>query len=1104
MLPPGALTGLSRPSRHSVVTGLWLPEAMDVWILGPLEVHDRQRTVAVAGAKQRLLLALLIAERGRRVSRDLLTEALWPDRPPGDAVHALDVQISRLRKAIGPGRVVTQDGGYRLDLAGAALDVDRFMALVADAGNRPPSEAAPLLREALGLWRGPPFGELGQEELLRARALALEDRRVEALEALFEAELALGHDAAIMPELEALAAEDPLRERPHEQLMLALYRSGRQADSLRVYDDLRHRLSEELGIGPGESVRGLHEAILRQDRSLERPRMGPPGETPTAVGPRRVLLGRTLIGASVAAALSVVAVVLATGGSSKPAPDALLSVPVAEKRLAFIDLRRGRVLASLPIADALDEGNATLAQGRDADWLIGGNGELLQIDPRRRRVTRSIGLGFPPGGIALGLGSVWVVAKDRPILLRLDPVYGVVERKYRLPTAGVNRPDFFSDVEIAAGSVWVAQGEERVIRINPRSGRTLAGIRAPGAASLAGRGDSVWVAGGSRGVLYRIDPAENAVVTRVPLDPNVCCVAIGGGYVWAMNYRVWKLSSDGHVVSSVPIDGDGANLDWTGDEMWVSEGASGQETRIQPQDDSTRTLRTGGLALQTVVRGDVATVVVGEAPPDLLAGVSGPVARIELGFDWLQPDDPALSSPSAAPFWREQLLDATCARLLTLRSAPPPLGWRAVPEIADLPTSVDGRTWTFRVRPGFRFSPPSNAPVTAASMRHTIERALSPQMGLPAPAPTVLGDVVGLAAFRSGRARHIRGLRGRGDRLVIRLSAPAYDLAARMTSRAFCAVPNGTPPSATRFVETPIPSAGPYYLAAHYGGLAALLRRNPSYHGPRPRHFAAFLYEEAVQLPAGADRVARARADLVAGSGDALRPSSSVARLFGSRASGRGPRWSRRTLAATHLLRLRTRTGPLADARLRRVVALALDRRAMAALFDDEPTAHALPAGVAGSVAVPVPRPDPGRARALVGRRAVTLTFAGCRAGPACHSLGLLLRTSLRRVGITLQLRPAARHADVTFQRANMATPDPLGFLAAVGAPRPPFPRPGPARVAALASRRDELLTRNGNTFAFGTPTLGELASARLGCGAQLPLSFGDDLTALCPRGSGL
>ena len=1068
---------------------------MEFRILGALEVLDGQRPVTVAGGKQRLLLAMLLAGGGGRVSRDVLSDALWPDRAAGDSAHALDLQISRLRRVVGPDRLVTHDGGYSLEVSGSEVDADRFGALVAEAGGRPPSEAATRLRAALALWRGPPFGTLGDEQPLRAPARVLEDRRVEALEALFDAELALGCDATIVRELEALVAERPLRERPCEQLMLALYRCSRQADALRVYDDLRRRLAEELGIGPGENARRLHEAIVRQDPALRRP-----GPTPIADRRRR---RPALIAASAAAVLLLVGIALTAGGDGSQSATARASwrVPVSPQSLAFIDLRNGRVLAAAPIGPELTDGNASLAQGRGVDWVATGSGALLQVDSRRHRIARSISLGVPPAAIVVGLGSVWVLAADRPLLLRIDPVYGAVERRYRLPAPRAGRPDRPSGVAVAAGSVWVAQGEQRVLRIDPRSGRTLARIPAPGATSLAATDEAVWVAGGHRGALYRIDPVTDAVVTRVGLDSYVCCVAVGGGYVWAMNHRVWKLSSEGRVMSSISIDGDGANLAWTGGAIWVSEGRSGQETRIEPSDDSTRTLSTGGLALLTAVHGGVATVVTATAPPDLLAGIDGPVARIELDPDGLQPDDPALASRSAVPLWREQALDATCARLLTLRTAPPPLAWRTAPEVADLPTSPDGRVWTFRVRPGFRFSPPSNAQVTAASMRHTIERALSPRMGSTAPARGVLGDVVGLAAFRSGRARHISGLSAHGDRLAVRLRAPARDLALRMTSRAFCAVPDDTPAGSIHFASTPIPSAGPYYLAAHYGGLAALLRRNPNYDGPRRGRFAAFLYEMAVQLPAGVDRVTLGRADLVAGAGDALGPRSSAARRFGETDRGRQPHWSRPILPATDLLLLRAHAGPLTDGRLRRAVALALDRPAMAALLGDVPTGHALPPRVAGSVAVVAPQHDPARARSLVGRRHVTLVFGGCRARPGCRALGSLIQMSLGRAGIAVQLRPAARDADLTFLAATMATPDPLGFLAALGGPRAPVPRPAPARAAARARRIDTRLTRNGATFPIGTPTIGELASSRLSCRTQRALSFGDDLAALCPAG---
>ena len=1058
-------------------------------ILGALDVLDGPRPATLAGAKQRLLLAVLLAARGRRVSRDVLSDALWPDRPPADSIHALDLQVSRLRRVVGAQRLITQDGGYRLDVSGATVDADRFAALVAESDGCSPAEAVKRLRAALGLWRGPPFGELGGEEPLRAAARELGDARVEALETLFDAELALGHDAAVIREVEALVGQEPLRERPREQLMLALARCGRQADALRVYDDLRRRLSEELGIAPGANARRLHEAIVRGDVAVR----------PAPARRRRRRRG-ALLAAPAAALLVAAGVAIGGGGGDRPAAvGALARVPVPPESLAFIDLRRRRLISSIPIGAYMADEGVSMVQGGDADWISTGGGALLQIDPRRRRIARTTGLGMPASTLAVGLGSVWVAAADRPVLLRIDPVYGSIQRRYRLPAAEAGRPDRLGGLAVAAGSVWVSQGEQRVLRVDPRSGRTLARIRAPGAGSLAATDEAVWVSGGDRGAIYRIDPATDTVVTRVALDPFVCCVALGGGYVWAMNYRVWKLSSDGQVVSSVPIDGDGANLAFTGRALWVAEGVGGRQTRIEPRDDATRTLRTGGLALYTWVRGNVATVMTANAPPNLLAGLRGPVARIELAGDALQPDDPALAPHSPAPSWREQLLDATCARLLTLRRVPPPRAWEPAPEVADLPTSPDGRTWTFRIRPAYRFSPPSNAPVTAASMRATLERALSPQMGSAGTAPRVLRDVAGLAAFRAGRARRVAGLAVHGNRLVIRLRAPVRDLPLRMTSRVFCAVPEGTPASASRFQSTPIPSAGPYYLAAHTGGNAALLRRNPNYDGPRRGKFAAFLYEMAVQPPAAVDRVSRGRADLVTGRGDALGPRSSAARRFGAAQGDHRVHWSRPTLPATDLLRLRTASGPLAAARLRHAVVLALDRDAMAAVLDDVPATHALPPGVAGSLPVTPWRRDVARARALVGRRHVSLVLAGCREPPACPALGSHVRAALRRAGIAVRVRPGARDADLSFRQITMSAPDPLGFLAAAGGPRAPSPRPGPDRAAAMARRIDARLASTHEVFAIGTPAVGELAAARLGCRAQLPLSFGPHLTALCP-----
>jgi DNA-binding SARP family transcriptional activator len=1040
---------------------------MDFRVLGPVEVLDAEAPVPIAGVKQRLLLALLLAEAGRRVSRDSITEALWPDRPPGDAAHALDVQVSRLRKAIGAERVLTSEGGYRIDLGADGLDAQRFDRLV-DEGR---------LEEALALWRGSAFGELGGEPALRAAAGSLEDRRGEARERLLEAKLERGRHEQVLRELEALATAQPLRERAHQQLMVALYRSGRQADALRVYDDLRRRLAEELGIDPGEATRGLHEAIVRQDPSLRgRAR-------PTASGASR----RIALAAVAAAAVVGLLMVVLAGAGEDGAPERqrrITEVPVPEETLAFVDLRKGQLLGEHPIAAELTpEGGSTFAQGRRADWLATASGALLQIDPRRHRVARSISLGFNPAGsgLAVGLGSVWVAARDRPLLVRLDPVYGSVQRRYRLPTAGIAHGDRLSGLTIAAGSVWVTQGQRRLVRLDPRAGRVKALIPAAGAESLAGASGAVWMTGGHTGVVYRVDVLTNRITARVRLDPYVCCVAVGGGFVWAMNHRVWKLSSDGNVISSIPIDGDGANLLWTGGALWASEGVSGRETRIDPADDSTKVLHTGGLSLSTGIRGNVATVVVGRAPPDLLAGVRGPVARIDQDGDPIQPADPALASYGGAPLLREQVLDATCARLMVLRRTA--VGWKAVPELARSASSADGRTWRFPIRPGFRFSPPSNAPVTAGSMRYTIERALSPRMGSGAAAAGLLSDLT--------------GLRTRGASLVVQLRRPAYDLPLRMSSRAFCAVPEGMPPSATRFTTGPIPSAGPYYLSAHYGGTEALVRRNPNYGGERPQRFAAFLYEMAVSEPAGVDRVSRGRAELVVGGGAALAPHGTAARTF-SAGAGAPAVWSQVPLLATHAIGLRTSRGPLADARLRHAVRLALDRALLAKVLGDQPTADLLPTGVPGSVATPVARAQPARARALVGNSQPQLTFGDCHTEARCRPLGELVSTLLARAGIVVRVRPAAREADLTLRAADMTSPNPLDFLAAISGRPTPAAHPAPTQAAELARRWDAKLTAGDELVAFGTPMVGQLISRRVGCRSRLPFSFGYDLAALC------
>jgi DNA-binding SARP family transcriptional activator len=238
-------------------------------ILGPLEVVAEGRALALGGSRQRTLLALLLTRANEVVSADRLIDELWGGRPPKSAANALHYHVSHLRKALAPSEaILTQDPGYVIRVGANELDLLRFERLVDEARHGPPDVAGELLREALALWRGPALADLADEAFAQAEILRLEELRLGALELRFDADLALGRDAELVPELEALVVEHPLRERLRAQLMRALYASGRQADALAVYRETRALLVDELGIEPTPALQELEKAILRQDPAL--------------------------------------------------------------------------------------------------------------------------------------------------------------------------------------------------------------------------------------------------------------------------------------------------------------------------------------------------------------------------------------------------------------------------------------------------------------------------------------------------------------------------------------------------------------------------------------------------------------------------------------------------------------------------------------------------------------------------------------------------------------------------------------------------------------------------------------------------------------------
>jgi DNA-binding SARP family transcriptional activator len=263
---------------------------MEFKVLGPVDVRRDGRALQLPGGKPRALLGFLLLHADEPVSAERLAVALWGEDAPARAARTVQVYVSRLRRALGdPELLTTSRAGYRLRVRPGELDLDRFERLV-EEGRRAladgrTAEAAGLLRDALGLWRGPPLADLAFEPFAAAETARLQEQRMATVEARLEADLAAGRHAELVAELQRLVVEHPLRERLHGQLVLALYRTGRQADALEAYRRARELLVEQLGIEPGSELRALERAVLAHDPGLMLP------VRDTAAAPGRPIAG---------------------------------------------------------------------------------------------------------------------------------------------------------------------------------------------------------------------------------------------------------------------------------------------------------------------------------------------------------------------------------------------------------------------------------------------------------------------------------------------------------------------------------------------------------------------------------------------------------------------------------------------------------------------------------------------------------------------------------------------------------------------------------------------------------------------------------------------
>jgi peptide/nickel transport system substrate-binding protein len=675
------------------------------------------------------------------------------------------------------------------------------------------------------------------------------------------------------------------------------------------------------------------------------------------------------------------------------------------------------------------------------------------------------------------------------LLSRLEPSTGRVVQKID-PNSGP------AGVALGPDAIWVTDTDANtVMRVDPTGLLTPIAV-GHGPSGIAVSGGAVWVADTQDNAVVRVDPATRAVTTTISVGQAPTGVGVGEGAVWVAN------SGDGTV------------------------------TRIDPTTlAATKTIQVGGSPQAISVADGRVWVTVDEQTLGSEASAGG-VARVQSVF---APDfmDPALAFfPNS---W--ELLYATCAKLVNYPDRPGAEGARLVPEVAQaLPAISDrGKTYTFTIRKGFRFSPPFGQPVTAQTFKYTIERSLSPR--LKGSAQGFLTDVVGAKAYAAGEAAHIAGITARGNTLTVRLLAPAPDLPTRLAMPFFCAVPIGTPvdPNGVRT----IPMAGPYFVATYTPGQGVVLERNPNYRGARPHRL------EKIRLTVNVPRK-KTDAAIEAGTVDYGQDGPDPTN-FGKLASRYGPaspaarRGKQRYFVnpQMHLgfLILNTHQPLFSDARVRRAVSYAVDRRLLSRIGDPyfgiqgQPTDQYLPPNMPGfkNAHIYPYEADVAAARRLLGpgfhRAAVLYT---CNRSP-CDRLAQVLKTDLAAIGIDLQVktfpftamvarigRPGEPY-DLAFGSWLEDYPDPADFLnyllisGGAGA-IPPFDDPnyvrkanaaaklsGPRRYLAYGVLDADVAKDDAPWVAILNGQAHDFFSARMGCQVFNPV-YGTDLAHLCIR----
>ena len=939
-------------------------------VLGPLEVRLDGAAVRVGGPRQRALLGLLLCHANRVVSRDQLIQELLGDQSAATADRLLRVQVSRLRKALADGngepRLQARPPGYLLRVEDGELDLHAFEHQIA-AGRQAladgdPARAAGLLREAESLWRGRPLADLEFESFALLEVRRLEALRMQVVEDRIDAELALGRHAFVCPELEQLVTEHPLRERLRGQLMVALYRCGRQADALATYRVGRSLLVEELAVEPGPELRKLQLAVLGQDTALDLPPsaarrdsqdsqesrdtedIAPPADVPAdqaapglTSGPRRppaglaALLRARRIVPTLGAAAALAALALVPLSRLGTAPTSLNG-----DLLALVSASDGSVRATVP----LPAPPADVAAGSGSVWVAEPDAGLVaRVDPARRAVAATIPVGTKPGRVVAAGGQVWVLDRDDRTLARIDPRTNTVAQTIAL----ASQP---GDVLLSAGTLWVAsRADGTVLRIDPGTGRTKSVVSTGGnPSSLAASDGAVWVATDGSGSLVRIDARTGTVTNTIRVGDAPAAVAAAASGLWVLDpldATVARVDPRRNAVTAtIALGGQPAALSESGGDIWIADQQDGTLLRLAPGHDVVTRFGFGGHLSALAAAGGGLWAAIDAAGASHRGGTLTAVYS-EGNVNTI---DPAAATSTNVP--PPQFLGLTNDGLVTLNHVAGPGGTRLVPDLAlALPAPADhGRTYTFRLRPGIRYS--TGALVRPGDVTRSFERLF--QVG-GAGAPSYQAISGAAACLKAPSTCDLsRGVAAddRAGTVTFHLTQPDPDFLSKLTLAYADVLPATTP---GRQARTPLPATGPYMISRYTPGKGLLMVRNPRLprmvgRGPAAGNPDRILIRLDLSGARGAAAVADGTSDFLLSIGQV---SSGAAYFQRHRGQLRiNPQ------LITGFLSLNVNAAPFNDLRVRQAVNLALDRgRAVVGYggpLAAQPTCQILPPGLAG------------------------------------------------------------------------------------------------------------------------------------------------------------